>query len=144
MTYGIPYISNLKNKRYLVTGGAGFIGSNLVEYLLKQEVAEVRVLDNLATGDRENMREFAEENRFRFIEGDITNFDTCMHACENMDGVFHNAALGSVSRSLINPIATNNSNVNGFVNILFAAKECGVKKYFMHRHRLCMVTIKIP
>lgn len=128
MKYFIPDISSLKNKRYLVTGGAGFIGSNLVEYLLKQNVAEVRVLDNLATGFIENLREFEVDNRFRFIEGDITNFDTCMQACENIDGVFHNAALGSVSRSLVNPIATNNANVNGFVNILFAAKESGVKK----------------
>ncbi len=128
MLQTIPNINQLKNKSYLVTGGAGFIGSNLVAYLLQQGAEEVRVLDNLSTGSKSNITEFETDARFKFIMGDTTNYQDCLTACENMDGVFHNAALGSVSRSLEDPIATNNANVNGFVTLLNAAKNQSVKK----------------
>lgn len=128
MQHTIPNNNQLKNKSYLVTGGAGFIGSNLVAYLLQQGAKEVRVLDNLATGSKNNISEFEADARFKFILGDITNYEDCLAACQNMDGVFHNAALGSVSRSLEDPIATNHANVNGFVTLLNAAKNQGVKK----------------
>lgn len=124
----IPSLSSIKNNKYLVTGGAGFIGSNIVAYLLTQGANEVRVLDNLSTGNRENLLEFEHNKRFKFILGDITNYETCLLACEGIDGVFHNAALGSVSRSLEDPIATNHANVNGFVTLLNAARNHNVKK----------------
>ena len=128
MNLPIPLIPQIKNKSYLVTGGAGFIGSNLVAYLLQQDAKEVRVLDNLSTGNKDNITEFETDPRFKFILGDITNYQTCLTACENIDGIFHNAALGSVSRSIEDPIATNHANITGFVTMLTAAKHQGVKK----------------
>jgi UDP-N-acetylglucosamine 4-epimerase len=119
----IPTIHSVKDKRFLVTGGAGFIGSHLVSYLLNNGAKEVRVLDNLSTGFKKNVSEHETNSAFTFIEGDITNYDTCFKACEHIDGVFHNAALGSVSRSMQDPMATNLANVSGFVNVLFAAKN---------------------
>jgi UDP-N-acetylglucosamine 4-epimerase len=119
----IPNIPEIKGKTYLVTGGAGFIGSNLVAYLLNNGVKEVRVLDNLSTGNMDNLKEFEHNIAFKFILGDITNYQDCFNACDHVDGVFHNAALGSVSRSLIDPIATNHANVTGFVTVLTAAKN---------------------
>lgn len=124
----IPQINQINNKNYLVTGGAGFIGSHIVSYLLSNGAKEVCVLDNLATGSKNNLIEFEHDSRFKFILGDITNYETCLEACKNIDGVFHNAALGSVSRSLEDPIATNQANVNGFVTVLNAARHQGVKK----------------
>ncbi len=124
----IPSLSSIKNNRYLVTGGAGFIGSNIVAYLLAQGANEVRVLDNLSTGSKSNLMEFETDERFKFILGDITDYQTCLNACDGIDGVFHNAALGSVSRSLEDPIATNHANVNGFVTLLNAARKQNVKK----------------
>lgn len=124
----IPAIHTVKDKRFLVTGGAGFIGSHLVAYLLNNGAKEVRVLDNLSTGFKSNISEHESNAAFTFIEGDITNYDTCFKACENIDGVFHNAALGSVSRSMQDPMATNLANVSGFVNVLFAAKNQNVKR----------------
>ncbi len=124
----VPHISDIKNQTYLVTGGAGFIGSNLVSYLLTNGAKEVRVLDNLSTGNKDNLKEFENNPTFKFILGDITNYQTCYDATSNVDGVFHNAALGSVSRSLEDPLATNHANVTGFITILTAAKNQQVKR----------------
>ncbi|MES2567350.1 MAG: SDR family oxidoreductase [Bacteroidota bacterium] len=124
----IPQIESVKNKQFLVTGGAGFIGSHLVSYLLQNGAKEVRVLDNLSTGFKENIKEFEANPAFKFILGNITDYNTCFEACHEIDGVFHNAALGSVSRSMTDPMATNQANVSGFVNVLFAAKNQEVKR----------------
>ena len=112
----------LENKKILVTGGAGFIGSNLCEYLL-QHNNKVTCLDNLITGKLENINPFIKDSNFKFIEGDITNLNDCNNACENIDVILHQAALGSVPRSIDNPIKTNEININGFLNILWAAKN---------------------
>ena len=124
----IPSLDSVKNKQFLVTGGAGFIGSHLVAYLLQNGAKQVRVLDNLSTGSKDNLQEHESNTSFQFILGDITHYETCLEACKDIDGVFHNAALGSVSRSMQDPMATNQANVSGFVNILFAAKNQGVKR----------------
>ena len=116
-TISIPSIPSVKDKCFLVTGGAGFIGSHIVSYLLSNGAKEVRVLDNLSTGFKSNLKEFETNSAFTFIEGDITNYQTCLLACQNIDGVFHNAALSSVSRSIQDPMSTNQANVSGFVNI---------------------------
>lgn len=118
----------LRNRRILVTGGAGFIGSNLVESLLQQGNYVV-CLDNFSTGKRENLREFAENPNFRLIEGDIRNYDDCLKAVDGIDIVFHEAALGSVPRSIKDPVTTTDVNIGGFVKILFASKESGVKRF---------------
>jgi UDP-N-acetylglucosamine/UDP-N-acetylgalactosamine 4-epimerase len=113
----------------LVTGGAGFIGSNLVETLLKDNrVTKVRVLDNLATGFFENIQEFMGSPKFEFVVGDIRDYNTCLSACEGMNAISHQAALGSVPRSVKDPITTNAVNITGFLNIFTAAKEQGVKR----------------
>lgn len=118
----------IKNSSVLVTGGAGFIGSNLCEDLLKQGNTVV-CLDNLSTGDRANIEEFLSHPKFTFIEGDICDLDTCHKACNGVDFVLHQAALGSVPRSLNNPIATNEANVSGFLNMLVAARDAKVKRF---------------
>jgi UDP-N-acetylglucosamine/UDP-N-acetylgalactosamine 4-epimerase len=113
----------------LVTGGAGFIGSNLVEELLKDaRVASVRVLDNLATGSLKNIDEFRENQKFRFIEGDIRDYETCLVACDGIDFISHQAALGSVPRSINDPLTSNDVNITGTLNIFTAAKEKKVKR----------------
>jgi len=114
---------DLSNLSFLVTGGAGFIGSNLVEYLLKYKAKKVVVLDNLATGTLNNLKAFENAPNYTFIKGDITNLEDCKHAMQTVDYVLHQAALGSVPRSIKNPIASNNANINGFLNILVAAKD---------------------
>ena len=124
----IPGIQAIKDKRFLVTGGAGFIGSHLVSYLLLNGAQQVTVLDNLSTGSLDNIKEFESNPAFNFILADITHYETCFNACKAIDGVFHNAALGSVSRSMLDPMATNQANVSGFVNVLFAAKNQNVKR----------------
>lgn len=118
----------LKNKRILVTGGAGFIGSNLCEALLKNEVF-VTCLDNFSTGKKENLQRFLTDQRFRLIEGDIRDLDTCHKACKNQDFVLHEAALGSVPRSINDPITSNAVNVGGFLNMLVASRDAGVKRF---------------
>ena len=95
---------DLSRYNFLVTGGAGFIGSNLVEYLLKYGAKKVRVLDDLSNGYRENIQEFMNHPSFEFIEGDIRNLDTCKQALIDIDYVSHQAALGSVPRSIDNPL----------------------------------------
>jgi UDP-N-acetylglucosamine 4-epimerase len=116
-------------KNILVTGGAGFIGSNLVSALLKDErVGIVRVFDNLATGFKHNLIEFEKHPRFQFIEGDIRDYDSCINACIGIDAISHQAALGSVPRSIKDPITSNNVNITGFLNVFTAAKESGIKR----------------
>jgi len=110
--------------RILVTGGAGFIGSNLVEHLLKKPGVElVRVLDNLATGSMENIEEFESNPKFEFVQGDIRDYEGCLKSCENIDLISHQAALGSVPRSINDPLTTNEVNIAGTLNIFTAAKE---------------------
>jgi UDP-N-acetylglucosamine 4-epimerase len=109
--------------KFLVTGGAGFIGSNLVEYLLKYNAGHVRVLDNLSNGYLDNIAAFLSLPNFEFIEGDIRDLDTCQRAVEGMDFISHQAALGSVPRSIKDPITTNEVNISGFLNMLVAAKD---------------------
>ena len=117
----------LQNKRILVTGGAGFIGSNLCETLLDLG-AIVTCLDNFSTGRRENLETSLQNPNFTLIEGDIRNLETCKKACENQDFVLHEAALGSVPRSINDPITSNEVNVGGFLNMLVAARDAGVKR----------------
>ncbi len=113
----------------LVTGGAGFIGSNLVESLLKDNrVSRVRVLDNLATGSLKNLGEFKSDQKFQFIEGDIRDYNTCLSVCKDIDAITHQAALGSVPRSINDPLTTNNVNITGTLNIFTAAKENNIKR----------------
>jgi UDP-N-acetylglucosamine 4-epimerase len=120
--------------RWLVTGAAGFIGSNLVEALLSLDQT-VTGLDNYATGHRRNLEEVASSvspaqwARFRFIEGDIRNAGECSRACEGIDYVLHQAALGSVPRSLADPLATNDVNITGFLNMLVAARDARVRRF---------------
>ncbi len=112
----------------LVTGGAGFIGSNLVAELLKHPIKQLRVFDDLSTGFLSNIEEFETDSKFQFTKGSITDFNACSEICKDVDVVFHMAALGSVPRSIDNPVATNEVNVEGFVNVLTAAKDAGVKR----------------
>ncbi|MEZ4858804.1 MAG: SDR family oxidoreductase [Flavobacteriaceae bacterium] len=122
--YKTPYhTEDLSNYSFLVTGGAGFIGANLAEYLLKFGAKKVRVLDNLATGHKENLSEFVNHPAFEFMEGDIRDLETCKKAMEGIDYVSHQAALGSVPRSINDPITSNEVNVTGFLNMLVAQKE---------------------
>ena len=115
--------------RILVTGGAGFIGSNLVSALLKDEkVTCVKVLDNLATGSADNIGEFTGNTKFHFINGDIRDYNACLKSCEEIDIISHQAALGSVPRSINDPLTTNEVNITGTLNIFTAAKEKKIKR----------------
>ncbi len=114
---------------FLVTGGAGFIGSHIVEYLLTNGAGKVRVLDNLATGSINNVNLFKSYPQYEFMEGDIRDAATCDKACEGIDYVTHQAALGSVPRSVKDPVTSNDVNVGGFVNMITAAKNAGVKAF---------------
>ncbi len=118
----------LKNSKILITGGAGFIGSNLVEYFLKNN-NEVICLDNLSTGHKKNIAEFYKNPNFQFILGDIRDPDTCRQAVKDCDFVFHQAALGSVPRSIADPVTTNAVNIDGFLNMLMAARDEKVKRF---------------
>ncbi len=122
------HLSPIENKSFLVTGGAGFIGSNITEYLLAHG-AKVRVMDNLATGNYDNLKPFEAHPHFRFMEGDLRNPDDCKKACEGMQAVCHQAAIGSVPRSIKDPITSNDVNVGGFVNMLTAAKDEGIRRF---------------
>ena len=115
--------------RVLVTGGAGFIGSNLVENLLAdQHIERVRVLDNLATGSIDNVEEFNTSSKFEFIQADIRDYSACLNACDGIDILSHQAALGSVPRSINDPITTNEVNITGTLNVFTAAKEKKIKR----------------
>ena len=118
----------LSSSKVLVTGGAGFIGSNLCEALLDLK-AEVVCLDNFATGKRDNISAILDNPDFTLIEGDIRSLDDCKKAVEGVDFVLHEAALGSVPRSINDPITSNNVNVSGFVNMLVASRDAGVKRF---------------
>lgn len=124
----------LEQKCWLVTGVAGFIGSNLAEFLL-QHNQKVVGLDNFSTGYQKNIDEALasvnpqQAENFTFIQGDIADFATCEKACKGVDIVLHQAALGSVPRSIADPITSNNSNVTGFLNMLTAAKDAGIKRF---------------
>ena len=118
----------LENKNVLVTGGAGFIGSNLCETLLKLN-ANVTCLDNFATGHRHNIEPFLNNENFTLIEGDIRDLETCHKACANQDFILHQAALGSVPRSIADPITSNDVNVGGFLNMLVAARDAKVTRF---------------
>lgn len=119
---------DLKNQKLLVSGGAGFIGSNLVEHFLAGG-NKVLCLDNLSTGYLKNIEPFMEDPNFTFIEGDIRNLDTCQKASEGCDYVFHQAALGSVPRSVTDPHTTNAVNIDGSLNMLIAARDNKVKRF---------------
>lgn len=121
-------LNQLKESKVLITGAAGFIGSNLCEALIEYG-ATVVALDNLATGHKKNLSKIENHPNFTFIEGDIRNLEDCKTACENVDYVLHQAALGSVPRSINDPITTNNVNVGGFLNMLVAAKDANVKRF---------------
>ncbi len=118
----------LKNKKILVTGGAGFIGSHLCEYLINSD-AIVTCLDNFLTGKKNNLVNIINHPRFNLIEGDIRNIETCRLASKNQDYILHQAALGSVPRSVKDPNTTNEININGFLNMLISAKENNVKRF---------------
>ena len=120
-------MSKVSNKKMLITGGAGFIGSNLCAYFLEHN--EVVCLDNFATGHRHNIEKFLSNPKFTLIEGDIRDFDTCVQATSGMDYVLHQAALGSVPRSINDPITSNDVNVGGFLNMLTAARNANVKRF---------------
>lgn len=121
-------LQNLQNKTVLVTGGAGFIGSNLCETLLLNNIKTV-CLDNFSTGKRENIEPFLNNNNFKLIEGDIRMLEDCHKASEGVDYILHQAALGSVPRSINDPITTNDVNVSGFLNMLVAARDAKVKRF---------------
>ena len=118
----------ITNSKILVTGGAGFIGSNLCEVLLEQG-NQVVCLDNFMTGHRKNIETFLSKPNFTLIEGDIRNYEDCEKAVVGCDYVLHQAALGSVPRSIVDPMTATNVNVGGFVKMLFAAKEAKVKRF---------------
>jgi UDP-N-acetylglucosamine 4-epimerase len=118
----------LRNSRVLITGGAGFIGSNLVESMLN-EGNSVVCLDNFSTGKKENLKECIKNTRFSLIEGDIRNYSDCQKAVESIDFVFHKAALGSVPKSIKDPVSATDVNIGGFVKMLFASKEAHVKRF---------------
>ena len=118
----------LSDKKILVTGGAGFIGSNLCEELLKHG-SQVTCFDNFSTGKLKNISEFIDNNRFKLIEGDIRDLNKCLDACKDIEYVLHQAALGSVPRSLKDPKTTNEVNIDGFLNMLIASRDRKVKRF---------------
>ncbi|MEP6713911.1 MAG: SDR family oxidoreductase [Ferruginibacter sp.] len=121
--------NDISNSNFLITGGAGFIGGHIAEYLLKNGAAKVRVLDNMVNGFETNLDILRAFPQFEFIKGDIRDLATCQQACADMDFVSHQAALGSVPRSIKDPVYFNEVNVGGFVNMLKAAVDNKVKKF---------------
>lgn len=125
---GYERIKFPEQSRFLVTGAAGFIGSNLVEAILRLGY-QVRGLDNFSTGKKENIDLFKDNPNFEFVEGDIRNLETCLQVCEGIDYVLHQAAWGSVPRSIERPLLYEEINIKGTLNMLEAAKQSGVKKF---------------
>ncbi len=123
------YEGSISDKNFLVTGGAGFIGGHLAEYLLKNGAYKVRVLDNMVNGFESNIAVLKQYPNFEFIQGDIRNIDICNEACLGMHYVSHQAALGSVPRSIKEPVYFNEVNVGGFINMLKAATDAGVEQF---------------
>ncbi len=121
-------LSTMSSFKILITGGAGFIGSNLCEYFLRNGHF-ITCLDNLSTGYRKNMDDFFNHPNFKFIEGDIRDINTCQESVKGADFVMHEAALGSVPRSINDPVTTNQVNIDGFLNILTAARDAKVKRF---------------
>lgn len=127
--YDKPFhTEDISKLTFLVTGGAGFIGSNIVTYLMKYNAGNVIVLDNLSNGYKENIAQFFGQPNFEFIEGDITDFDLVSRIMAEVDYVSHQAALGSVPRSIENPLATHHANTTGLLTILTCAKDANVKR----------------
>lgn len=120
---------DLSKYSFLVTGGAGFIGSNIIEYLLKYNAGDVYCLDNFSNGFRKNLREFMKLENFHLIEADICEYKDCIKYTRGIDYVLHQAALGSVPRSIKDPIKSNEANVSGFLNMIQASKENSVRKF---------------
>lgn len=123
------HTKDISSNSFLITGGGGFIGGHIAEYLLKNGAAKVRVLDNLVNGFQSNLDVLRQYAAFEFVEGDIRNADTCSNACEGIDYVSHQAALGSVPRSIKEPLYFNEVNVGGFANMLKAAVDKQVKQF---------------
>jgi UDP-N-acetylglucosamine 4-epimerase len=121
-------ISTESNTKILITGGAGFIGSNLCDYFISKNY-KVTCLDNFATGHRKNIQLLMQNENFTLIEGDIRNIEDCKNAVHGIDYVLHQAALGSVPRSLLDPVTSNDVNVSGFLNMLVASRDAGVKRF---------------
>lgn len=120
---------DLSESAFLVTGGAGFIGSHIAEYLLRHGAKKVRVLDNLVNGFRSNLDILQQYAAFEFMEGDIRNAETCQHACSGIDYVSHQAALGSVPRSIKEPVYFTEVNIGGFTNMLKAAVDNNIRQF---------------
>ncbi|MCF8273431.1 MAG: SDR family oxidoreductase [Flavobacteriaceae bacterium] len=121
-------LKKIQGSKVLITGGAGFIGSNLCETLLNNQL-QVICLDNFSTGKRENIAAFLNHPQFTLIEGDIRNLQDCQNACQGVDYILHEAALGSVPRSIQDPFTTNEVNISGFLNMLVAARDAKVKRF---------------
>lgn len=128
MSY-IYHTKDLSQFSFLVTGGAGFIGSNIVKYLVQHNAGKIRIADNLSNGYKYNIEEYLQLPNVEFFEVDLTDFDECKKIVEGIDFISHQAALGSVPRSIANPIATHNANVNAFMNLMVVAKDAGVKRF---------------
>lgn len=123
------HTADLSNSSFLVTGGAGFIGGHITEYLLKNGAKKVRVLDNMVNGFNSNLEILQQYPAFEFLEGDIRNAETCAQACNGIDYISHQAALGSVPRSIKEPLYFTEVNVGGFANMLKAAVDAKVKTF---------------
>jgi UDP-N-acetylglucosamine 4-epimerase len=131
--YSNPHhTTDLSELSFLITGGGGFIGSNLTEYLLKYNAKKVRVLDNFSNGHRKNLAEFMDNPSFELMEGDIRDLETCKKAMEGIDYVSHQAALGSVPRSINDPATTNEVNISGFLNMMIALKDSPTVKRMVY------------
>ncbi len=120
---------NISDNTFLITGGAGFIGSHLADRLLREGAKKVIIIDNLSTGNYENIRHLENEPRFAFYQEDISNLDRISRIMQETDVVFHEAALGSVPRSIEAPLNTHQANATGFLTVLWAAKEAGIKRF---------------